>query len=72
MPQGRRELFNLVDDSAEQRNLAAKSPDRVDALMAHWEQFDAAAPRWQAGEVGLEIDAEDLETLRALGYVGGK
>jgi choline-sulfatase len=65
------ELYNLADDPAEQRNLAAEQPDRVrrmsDELQRAMQRLapggDRAQPR--------AVTAEQEERLRSLGYTAG-
>ncbi len=33
------ELFNLVEDPAELNNLASQNPEKLEELLAHWEQY---------------------------------
>jgi arylsulfatase A-like enzyme/Flp pilus assembly protein TadD len=60
------ELYNLADDPAEQRNLAAEEPDRLRVLANTLATFNTAPPGRPADE-----SAAVLDRLRALGYVGG-
>lgn len=43
-------LFNLKDDIGQQKDLAAKEPDRVRAMQAEWDRWNAGliAPLWPA------------------------
>jgi arylsulfatase A-like enzyme/Flp pilus assembly protein TadD len=63
----RPELYDLAQDPGETRNLAAKMPTRaaeLSALLGRFEQVPAGAAE-RSG------DPQVLESLRALGYVGG-
>ncbi len=71
-PMPRHELFDLLADPGERKNLAAELPERV-------ARMEAALMEWSAGNMGLvvadtvepeKIDPALLEQLRALGYVG--
>jgi len=62
------QLFDLSADPREQRDLAARSPERVELLRAALIRFEGGAV---AGETsGAELTEENLELLRKLGYVG--
>ena len=68
----RHELFNLVQDPLEKKNLAGAQPGLVRALenklLAHIAEGGAVpVPK---GEALGEVDPKALEALRALGYVG--
>jgi len=59
-------LFNLDDDPRETRNVADEHPEIVEALtplVARW----VAAGSWR--KVDPDVDAREIERLRALGYV---
>jgi arylsulfatase A-like enzyme/Flp pilus assembly protein TadD len=61
----RRELYDLSRDPGEQRNLAAAEPARADAMARALAQVPAAR-----AQPPRAVDAESMERLRALGYVG--
>jgi predicted Zn-dependent protease len=65
------ELYNLSDDPAEQRNLAAAEPDRVrrmtEELQRAMERFAPGGDRPQP----RAVTAEQEERLRSLGYTAG-
>ncbi len=66
------ELFDRVADPAEQHNVADAHPERVAALRAEIEAWRerTAALRLEADDDAAEgMDAQELERLRALGYV---
>ncbi len=48
-------LFNLKDDIGQKNDLAAQQPDRVRAMQAEWDRWNAGlmAPRWPATFKGL-------------------
>jgi arylsulfatase A-like enzyme len=66
--ENRRQLFDLVNDPGEEKNLAASRPrvvKRLSGLIAEWrERQERNRP-----ERELEVPADALEGLRALGYV---
>ncbi|MCZ6463071.1 MAG: sulfatase [Proteobacteria bacterium] len=69
-PTGRYELYDLRADPREQRDLAADEPARVRALVPVLEQR-LARIRGPEGPVrSVELDEEQLEALRSLGYLG--
>ena len=59
------ELYDLVDDPGETRNLAAARPDRVKALA---EAMEASVVEWRKS-TPLQLSDETAKQLRALGYV---
>lgn len=65
---GRRELFDLERDPGERLDLAAARPAEVARLAGQLARLLTAAPAPDAGPGGLS--PEELEELRALGYVG--
>ena len=50
-------LFNLAADIAEQRDLAAQSPEKVRDLQALWNRWNhqLVAPRWPATVGGKPV-----------------
>ena len=62
------QLYDLVTDPGEQRDVAIAEPERVSALRERWLEFERAAPRWYAEGVVHQPTAEEVERLRALGY----
>lgn len=64
------QLFDASEDRLERRNVIAEHPDVADALReearAHLE--DPADAPWGGGPVSVELDAMELNQLRALGY----
>jgi arylsulfatase A-like enzyme len=63
-PEGRLELYDLASDPGELRDVAAEHPERVAELRP---ALDAWLARGEQGET-LELDADEAERLRALGY----
>jgi Tfp pilus assembly protein PilF len=61
------ELYDLAQDPGETRNLAAKMPTRAAELAALLERFE----RLPAAAADRSADPQVVESLRALGYVGG-
>ena len=64
---GQTRLFDLEKDPLEQRDISAEQPERAQFLMEMLEARHTSAKR-AAGEEVL-LDPEDVERLRALGYV---
>jgi hypothetical protein len=65
--EGDRELFDLSRDPEERNDLSAQEPARVEALDRKIHDWLAAHRR---GDVLRDsVSQEDLERLRALGYV---
>lgn len=60
------ELYDLATDPAELTNVADAHPDVVTALRAKLDAVGAAPPG-----AATEMDAETLQQLASLGYVGG-
>jgi arylsulfatase A-like enzyme len=67
---GTRELFDLVDDPGEQRNLWTEGSDVARSLQSAWDAFAASAPVWTAATAEVRMTEQDIETLEALGYTG--
>jgi len=72
-PSGTVELYDLLEDPREQRDLAPAKPGIVRKLVADLDAFlkDAEANSLDPEEKIL-LDDEDLEKLKSLGYVGGQ
>jgi arylsulfatase A-like enzyme len=64
------ELYDVGADPNETRNLVAQHPDVVARLRARLEELIAAAPA-KPEDAEVEVDAETLAELQALGYMGG-
>ncbi|MEL7061933.1 MAG: sulfatase [Acidobacteriota bacterium] len=62
------ELYDLIDDPGEQRDLAAIEPERRDALRRRLEEL-TAADRAPSPPPPVSLDPETEERLRSLGYV---
>ena len=67
------ELYDLSADPREQLELGARHPEVRDALLATLEswQLGGGEPDLDGPELDGAVDTEDLEQLRALGYVDG-
>ena len=63
------ELYDLRADPTEVRNRVAERPQTVRRLRTRLEELIAAAPAIE--EARVVLDAEQLEELRALGYIAG-
>ncbi len=66
----RRELYDLQNDPAEQKNLAGENPQRADALERALRDMTATTAGAAKPRAPQEVDPEVEERLRALGYVG--
>ena len=66
----RTELYDLREDPGEQTNLAHKHPERVEKFTAVVAAFERQNRPTTATPEQIEITPEELEALRALGYVG--
>ena len=69
---GRHELYDLHRDPRESRDLAAERGELRASLLRALASFQDKRGRYE-GRVGPveELDREELEELRALGYIGG-
>jgi arylsulfatase A-like enzyme len=67
---GRVELYDLVSDPDERDDLAAAQPKVVQALQEELERQLALLDASSDGGERLDLSPEQLEHLRALGYVG--
>jgi arylsulfatase A-like enzyme/Flp pilus assembly protein TadD len=73
------ELYDLLDDPGETRNLAGERPAVADSLRGELERYVGGLDLFHGAEPGQEmsllareaVDAEMQEKLRALGYIGG-
>ena len=67
---GRPELYHLTADPGERENLAARHPERVDEFQSYLDRWrEAQAERRPSEARTEELTAEELEEMRALGYV---
>jgi arylsulfatase A-like enzyme len=64
---GETQLFDLASDPAEQTDLSQERPDRVRTLRALIEAWDGGAAT--VAVPPLELDEEERERLKALGYL---
>jgi arylsulfatase A-like enzyme len=64
------ELYDVGADPGETRNLAAQHPDVAARLRARLQELVSAAPA-RPEDAEVEVDAETLAELQALGYMGG-
>ena len=67
---GQHELYDLARDPSESRNLIASRSDRARRMAAALRELEAGTASTQAGPEIPRLSEEDLERLRALGYVG--
>jgi len=67
---GDRELYNLMEDQGEMRNLTARHPQMADDLSLELEKY-LARMRSEAGngQEGLEFDRDLFRRLEILGYI---
>ncbi len=63
------ELYNLKEDPGELHNLVAEQPDRVSQMREQLAKLVAMGQQPQSQKTG-SLDAERLEQLAALGYIG--
>jgi len=66
----RTELYDLREDPGEKINLAQKHPERVEKFKTVLAAFERQNRPTSATPEEIEITPEELEALRALGYVG--
>ena len=72
---GERWLFDLARDPGERQDLAGERGDLVETLaskLERWREEMALVGRWVQSDGAVELDAQELERLRSLGYVGGR
>lgn len=67
----RRELYNLIEDKGEQRNLAGREVHRLRILEDKLKEVLEQTFREDMNNE-LELDAESIRKLESLGYVAGK
>ena len=65
----RSELYDKLADPREQRNIAQQQPEVTERLTELAVSYlKSPPPPWGEGETSVEIDAMQLNQLRALGY----
>lgn len=62
-------LFHLVRDPRDQRNLAREQPEIAERLQHAYQAREARAHDYAGETVDVGLDAEEIEGLKALGYV---
>jgi hypothetical protein len=62
-------LYDLSRDPRERHNLAGAHPDRRDRLRALHDGVDASSRRLRREGRTIPLDAQEVDHLRALGYV---
>jgi hypothetical protein len=63
------ELFDKAADPTEQVDLASDRPEVLAHMIKLAEDYLASEPaEWSAGDTEVEIDPQEMEQLRALGY----
>ena len=67
---GRHELFDLAADPGEERNVYRERADVAKALLGELEEFRRAHPAYGGPREAAPLDAQALEQLRSLGYLG--
>jgi len=65
------ELYDVGADPGETRNLVAQHPEAAARLRARLEELVNAAPA-KPEDAEMEVDADTLAELQALGYMGGR
>jgi tetratricopeptide (TPR) repeat protein len=65
------ELYHLTEDRAELTNQAQLDPDRLASMRSALGELEKESGAGGALAGPAEIDAETLDTLKSLGYVGG-
>jgi len=71
-PKPEYELFDYRNDPLDQKNVAAQHPDVVERLsreLQAWQAKAAAAQPKPDADAAKTMSGEDLERLRALGYI---
>ncbi len=63
------QLFNLVEDPGERVNRARAEPERVERLRDLYRSFEARGRKYAGEGRDVDLDADALENLKALGYV---
>jgi arylsulfatase A-like enzyme len=66
---GQSQLYHLVDDPREGRDLVSEEPETADALLRELEAWMRRNPARQRGRSALELSDEEKQRLRDLGYL---
>jgi arylsulfatase A-like enzyme len=69
LPEVREELYDLIDDPGETRNLFSAHPGPASELRRALENFEQTCERYPGVSKQIQLDQEQLEKLRSLGYV---
>ncbi len=69
IPGAREELYDVVDDPHETKDLLLGHPDRGAELRMRFEAFEQASHRLPRVSKQIQLDESQLEKLRSLGYV---
>jgi arylsulfatase A-like enzyme len=67
LPAAGEQLFHLVEDPAEQKNLIESEPEVADSMRVRLAEFVASLP--VADSDMVELTPEEIRTLRSLGYI---
>lgn len=67
---GRLELYDLLDDPGEWRDLSSVQPELTSRLAAQLDDRLRRTARGRLGSAPREVSPEELELLRGLGYAG--
>jgi arylsulfatase len=67
---GKNELYDLAQDPGERHDLAEAQPEVTRRMYELLERVHAAARAGAAAHTDVQLDEEDLEAFRALGYAG--
>lgn len=62
-------LYDLRRDPGERANLAREQPERVEHLRELYRAFEARSRKYAGEGRDIDLDADALENLKALGYV---
>jgi len=67
-PEAREELYDVIQDSGETRDLSSAEPRRAAELRQALEAFEETSPRLPGVSREILLDEAELEKLRSLGY----
>jgi arylsulfatase A-like enzyme len=67
----RAELYRMSSDRSEQRDISAEEPERVAELRSALAAWREESRSLSQGSADAELDAAQIERLRALGYLDG-